>query len=121
MHRALAAVSLGGMVGALARAGLAAAWPGPHSSFPWATWVTNLTGCLLIGALMVVAHHRPLLRAFLGVGVLGGYTTFSAYAVETVHLAQSPWTAVAYLAGTAVGAVAAAWAGTTLTRRVMRP
>ena len=75
----LAAISAGGIAGALARYGLAAAWPHPPAGFPWSTFVINVTGCFLIGVLMVivteVVTHKPLLRPFLGVGVLGGYTT----------------------------------------------
>ncbi len=115
----LAAVSAGGMLGALARYGLAAAWPHPDGSFPWPTFVVNVSGCLLIGALMVTIAHRPLLRPFLGVGVLGGYTTFSAYTVETLRV-QAPGTALAYLAATLCGAVLAVWAGATAADRLRR-
>ncbi len=116
---ALAAVSAGGALGALARYGLAVAWPHPDGSFPWPTFVVNVSGCLLIGALMVTVGHRPLLRPFLGVGVLGGYTTFSAYTVEALRLA-APGTALAYLAATLCGAVLAVWAGATAAERLRR-
>jgi CrcB protein len=67
----------------------------PHRAdeWPWATLLTNMSGCLLIGVLMVVIAERvrphPLVRPLLGVGVLGGYTTFSTYAVDTVAAVQS--------------------------------
>src|ERR687886_614869 len=71
---------------------------------PWAILSTNVSGCLLIGVLMVLVTevwttHR-LLRPFLGTGVLGGYTTFSTYAVDAQHLiaAGAPRTALLYLA-----------------------
>jgi fluoride exporter len=83
----VAAVSLGGALGAVARYGLTVAVPTPPDQWPWATFVTNVTGCLAIGALMVIvveltAPHR-LVRPFLGPGLLGGFTTFSTYALET--------------------------------------
>ncbi|MEC3920140.1 fluoride efflux transporter CrcB [Nocardia sp. CDC160] len=80
-------IAVGGAFGALARYGLAQLWPTPPGGFPWATFVTNVLGCFLIGILMVavteiwVAH--PLVRPFLGVGILGGFTTFSTYANDT--------------------------------------
>jgi len=109
----LAAVAAGGALGSAARYGLALAWPTPPGSLPWATLVTNLTGCALLGALMQViatriAPHR-LVRPFLGTGVLGGFTTFSTYALETWDLfaANRPGVAVAYLVGTLIGGLAA--------------
>jgi len=114
----LAAISAGGVCGALARYGLAAAWPHPPGGFAWATLVTNVSGSFLIGVLMVivteVVAHRRLVRPFLGVGVLGGYTTFSTSVVD-VHRAASAGhaaAALAYLAATLVGAMLAVWAGT---------
>jgi CrcB protein len=113
----LGAISAGGICGALARYGLAQAWPHDPGGFPWSTLVANITGCLLIGVLMVVvtevAPQRRLLRPFAGVGVLGGYTTFSTYAVD-IHqtaAAGAPWTALGYLAATVTGALLAVWAG----------
>ncbi|NJP34439.1 FluC/FEX family fluoride channel [Micromonospora thermarum] len=112
----LGAVAAGGALGALARAGVSAALPPGPTGFPWATFAVNLSGCLLIGVLMAVLarHGGPALaRPFLGVGMLGGYTTFSTYAVEAHHLvvAGAPATALAYLAATLVGALLAVWAG----------
>lgn len=86
----LGAIAAGGVLGGLARAGVQAAFPYAPTGFPWATFGINLTGCLLIGVLMAVIGARPvhpLVRPFLGVGVLGGFTTFSAYAVD----AQRRW------------------------------
>ncbi|WP_420161780.1 fluoride efflux transporter FluC [Nocardiopsis sp. CNT-189] len=85
----------------------------------------NVSGCLLIGALMVlVARSGPrlrLLRPFLGVGVLGGYTTFSTYVIDAQALldAERSATALAYLGGTLVCALAAVWAGTALAEAVL--
>jgi CrcB protein len=122
----LAVVSAGGGIGALARYILAQAWPHRPGTFPWATFVTNVTGCLLIGVLMVLitevwAAHR-LLRSFLGTGVLGGYTTFSTYAVDAQQLVAvgAARTGLLYLAGTLVCALAAVYAGIRLTRLATR-
>jgi CrcB protein len=118
----LATISAGGALGAVARYGLATAWPHRPDQFPWATFVTNTTGCLLIGVLMVLitevwAAHR-LLRPFLGVGVLGGYTTFSTYTVDVQQLvaAGAARTGLAYLAGTVVAALVATYLGVAATR-----
>ncbi|RYP86742.1 CrcB family protein [Nocardioides guangzhouensis] len=125
-HRwVLPTIALGGVLGALARHGLEVAWATPDGGFPWATFVTNVTGCLLIGVLMVqvveVGGAHPLLRPFLGVGVLGGYTTFSTYAVQTFLLVEHhPGTAAAYLLGTLVAAMAAVTAGVVAARAARR-
>lgn len=123
----LGAISAGGVLGAEARFSLATAWPQRPGQFPWATFVTNVTGCLLIGALMVLltevwTPHR-LLRPFLGVGVLGGYTTFSTYTVNIQRLVATGHarTGLLYLAGTLLAALVAVYAGISLTRLVTRP
>jgi CrcB protein len=122
----LGAISAGGMIGALARYGLSTAWPHPASGFAWSTFVINVTGCLLIGVLMVIVTdvlpHRRLVRPFLGVGVLGGYTTFSTYIVD-IHKAAAagaPLVALSYLAATLIAAVLAVWAGSAVTSLVVR-
>ncbi|GAB2939149.1 fluoride efflux transporter CrcB [Micromonospora polyrhachis] len=119
----LAAVAVGGALGSAARYGLAVLWPNP-GGLPWATLTTNLLGCALLGALMQavtkrVTAHR-LLRPFLGTGVLGGFTTFSTYAVETRQLLASgrPGLALAYALGTLVGALFAVRLGMWLSGRV---
>ncbi|MEV5695233.1 FluC/FEX family fluoride channel [Micromonospora globbae] len=121
----LGAIAAGGVLGALARAGLQAAFPQGPATFAWATFGVNVSGCLLIGVLMAVLRAAgggpPLARPFLGVGVLGGFTTFSTYAVD-VHaalVAGAPATALAYLAATVVGALFAVWTGDTLTGRLL--
>ena len=71
----LGAIALGGIAGAEARYGLSVALPHTAVGWPWATLITNASGCLLIGALMVVLTEmprpHPLARPLLGVGVLG--------------------------------------------------
>lgn len=117
----LAVIAAGGVLGSLAR--YAVGLVGPSSSaWPWATLLVNVSGCLLIGALMAVlldltAPHR-LLRPFLGIGVLGGYTTFSTYAVDVQRLLAGGREVVAltYFLVTPVLALLAVWLGTAATR-----
>lgn len=123
----LGAISAGGVVGALTRYGISTALPHPPGGFAWATFLVNVTGCLLIGVLMVLVTEvwqaRPLVRPFLGIGVLGGFTTFSAYILDVGQTvaAGSPETALAYLASTAVAALVAVHLGASAIRLLIRP
>lgn len=120
----LAVVAAGGAVGAAARLWVSTVAPYREGSFPWGTFLVNVTGCLAIGVLMVLALEvwpsNRYLRPFAGVGVLGGYTTFSAYALESRDLVASGHGAVAtaYLL-TSVGAGAAAAATGILAARAL--
>jgi fluoride exporter len=119
-------VAAGGALGAVARWMVAQALPHDSGGFPWDTLLTNVTGCFLIGVLMVLVverwPERPLVRPFLGTGILGGFTTFSTYVVDTRGLvvADRPALAVAYLVGTLVVGLLAVVAGLRLTERVVR-
>lgn len=120
----LAVVSLGGAAGACARYGAALLWPTPAGGFPWTTLLVNTVGCAVIGVFMVLISevwtvHR-LVRPFFGTGVLGGFTTFSTYAVDIRNLLEEgeARTGLAYLAGTALAALAAVWTAAVLTRRL---
>lgn len=121
----LAAVAAGGAIGASARYAVALAAPTPAGGFPWATFVTNISGCALMGVLMVAitelwVGHR-LLRPLLGTGVLGGYTTFSTFAADVDGLAVGghPILALAYLCSTPVAVLIATWLTAGLTRRLI--
>ena len=120
----VALIALGGGLGALARYGLARLWPTRAGCFPWATFVTNVAGCLAMGVLLAcVLHIWPpsrYRRPFLGTGILGGFTTFSTYVVETrglLSVGHLPL-AVGYALGSVVSGVAGAWLGLVLTRRI---
>lgn len=125
--RVLAAVAAGGVVGASARYGISLLWPAAPGAFPWATFWINASGCALIGVLMVLISEggrtapHPLVRPFAGVGVLGGFTTFSTYAVDFAHLLDvgKAGTALAYAGLTVVAALGAVWATATATRLVV--
>jgi CrcB protein len=118
-------VALGGAIGATARYGAVLLWPVQTGGFPWATFWVNVVVCAVIGAFMVVitdvwAAHR-LVRPFFGTGVLGGFTTFSTYAVDIQKLldAGHPGTGLAYLAATLFAALAAVWLAVTAARRAL--
>ncbi|TFV55354.1 fluoride efflux transporter CrcB [Geodermatophilus sp. DF01-2] len=109
--------ALGGVLGALARWGVGTALPSSPGGWPWATLLVNLTGCLLLGALTATLTARSpepaWARPFLAVGVLGGYTTYSAFAVEAVGLldAGAVALAVGYVLVSVLGGVLAVAAG----------
>lgn len=120
----LAAISVGGVVGAEARHALTVGFPDAAGAFPATTFVVNAVGSFAIGVLMVLvlrhAKDLPLLRPFAAVGVLGGFTTFSAYAVGAQRLLAGghPWTALAYLVLTPAVSVGAAAVGVRAGRRL---
>ncbi|MFG3256769.1 fluoride efflux transporter CrcB [Streptomyces sp. NPDC048172] len=121
----VAVVSLGGAVGAAARYGASLIWSAEPGAFPWTTFGVNAVGCAVIGVFMVVisevwAAHR-LVRPFFGTGVLGGFTTFSTYAVEVERLvdAGEARVALAYLGLTPLVALAAVWSAVAVTRRAL--
>jgi CrcB protein len=122
----VAVVALGGAIGAVARYAASLWWPAHSGGFPWTTFGINVVGCAVIGAFIVVitdvwAAHR-LVRPFFGTGVLGGFTTFSTYAVDIQKLVDAghPRTALAYLAATLIAALAAVWLAVAAARRVLK-
>ena len=101
----------------------------PHAGlgdFAWATFVTNVSGCLLIGVLMWLVLEvwgaSRYARPFLGIGVLGGFTTFSTYAVEAQGMARAgAWgTAGGYVVASVVLGLLAVRAGYALGRQITR-
>ncbi|MFD5160670.1 fluoride efflux transporter CrcB [Streptomyces hawaiiensis] len=121
----VAVVSLGGGVGAAARYAASLWWPTPPGGFPWWTLWVNIAGCAVIGVFLVVITEiraaHPLVRPFFGTGVLGGFTTFSTYAVDIQKLIDGghTGTGLAYLAATPLTALAAVWLAAGTTRRVL--
>ncbi|WP_436763829.1 fluoride efflux transporter FluC [Streptosporangium sp. V21-05] len=124
-HGVLAVVAAGGAIGTGARYGAALLWPTATGSFPWTTLVVNVTGCLLIGVLLVMITEAWIapgwVRPFLATGVLGGFTTFSTYCLDIERLVSAGRTGLAlgYLAATVLAALAAVAAGTWTTRRLL--
>jgi len=107
---------LGGTIGTAARLAMGMLIP-DAGGFPLAIITVNLSGALLIGVLAARLPRASELRVFLGTGILGGFTTYSAFAVGTVELAASPWLAVLYAALTLVLGLAAAVLGLRLGRK----
>jgi len=123
--RAVAAVALGGGTGATVRYAAGLLWPTPTGGFPWTTLWINVVGCAVIGVFMTLLAEvwapHPLIRPFFGTGVLGGFTTFSTYAVDIERLldAGRPRTGLAYLAATLFAALAAVWLAAAATHRLL--
>lgn len=118
-------IGLGGFIGANARYFLGRAIIERYgSAFPWGTLTVNVAGSFLIGIILEVIAQRaisdPAYRLFLVVGFLGGFTTFSTFAFETVTLFEDErWLrAGAYIAGSNALAVAACLGGVQLVRRL---
>lgn len=122
-RRELAAIFAGGVLGALARLGLVETLAYEPGSWPWATLVANLTGALLLGyfatrlqeRLPVSAYRRP----FLGTGLCGALTTFSAMQIELLQMldAGRAGLAAAYALVSIVGGFLAVAVTTNLVRR----
>jgi CrcB protein len=119
----LLAVALGGAFGSLLRYFMASLLYSPASSgFPWAIFLVNVSGGLAMGVLTELAalklHLTPEVRAFLTVGVLGGYTTFSTFSLDSVLLIQrgAYATAGAYIVGSTVFSILALYAGLWIVR-----
>jgi CrcB protein len=120
----LAVVALGGVVGSLGRYAVGLLLPHAAGQFPWATLVVNVSGAFALGLLVAFLVDRPgahrLARPFLGVGVLGGWTTFSALAVDVVHLAATDeeQLLLAYVTATFLVGTLAVGAGTAAGQRI---
>ena len=114
--RELLLVAIGGAAGSVARwllsmwvdARLVTLWPG----FPWGTLVVNISGCLAIGVLSAWVI-QPWVRHLLMIGVMGGFTTFSSFALQTAQLngAGAQAQAFAYIAASVVLCLIAVWLG----------
>ena len=83
-------VACGGAIGSSLRYGAGFISAKPHSLFPWTTWSVNLFGCFLAGVFFAFTQKYPVLqsetRLFLMVGILGGFTTFSSFGLETFQM-----------------------------------
>lgn len=120
------AVAAGGAIGAVARYGVyVAAGRWLAHGFPWATLIVNVLGSLVLALLVELMAHRwqvsPEVRAFLAVGVMGSFTTFSTYALDVVSLAgRSEWgAAAAYALASVVFSVGAFLIGLRLGRYLL--
>jgi CrcB protein len=112
-------VAIGGACGVMARYGIGKATL--HSdALIWSTVGINIVGSFLLGLLAAEHWFDRDVREALGVGFLGGFTTFSTFSVQVVLDvdAGEPWRALGYLVASVVGGVAAATCGYALGRRL---
>lgn len=116
-------VALGGALGSVARFWISRLMESmPASAFPWATLVVNITGSFLIGILFVAIIERAMLAAdlryLLMIGLLGGFTTYSAFSLETMLMLDRGQLLFAsgYVLATVMGCLAAVWSAIRLTR-----
>ncbi|MEV8267438.1 CrcB family protein [Microbacterium sp. NPDC076911] len=115
--RVLGLVILGGAVGVLARAAVILPLA-DAPAVPWATFAVNVAGSLLLGFVVgVLGDEFPRWRAFLGTGVLGGFTTYSAFAVHSVQLSPTPLVAIVLMSVSLFAGACAALAGIVFGRR----
>jgi CrcB protein len=118
----LAVIAAGGALGSLGRWGLGEAIAHDRGAFATSTLVANVSGALALGVLMVLVLEvwppTRLVRPFLGVGVLGGYTTFSTSMLDTEEMLRAgrPGLAAAYLFATLGLGLVASWSGVAITR-----
>lgn len=117
-------VALGGGLGAAGRFAVSLAMPLRGDGWPWATFLINVSGSLAIGLLAgwvatKGAAGEPW-RLFLGVGVLGGFTTFSAYSLETMRMIErNDWIgASSYSLGSVAAGLLAVGLGLLIAKRV---
>ncbi|WP_200942556.1 fluoride efflux transporter FluC [Knoellia sp. Soil729] len=121
----LALVALGGALGAMSRYAVGTAVPHPGGTWPWATFSVNVTASLAIGVLAGWAYWRHTahwVRPLLMTGFLGGFSTYSTFAVDTVSLAAagSGGLAAAYVIVTLLVCVIAVGLGTVVAQAVWR-
>ncbi len=108
---------LGGGIGSAIRFLIGRALPMEQHVFPWATFLVNLAGCLAIGALSGLLEKRTIdpnvIRWFWMAGVCGGFTTFSAFSLESLQLLQQQrWSLLLpYVLGSVSLGLLATWAG----------
>ena len=123
MLRAIILVGVGGGIGSIFRY-LTSVFVGKYFNtvFPFATFIANIVGCLIIGLLFgFFERHQltnPDLKYLFVTGFCGGYTTFSTFAAENFNLFQSEnsLTAFAYIAASVLVGLLAVWAGVALTK-----
>ncbi|MBD5655612.1 MAG: fluoride efflux transporter CrcB [Candidatus Eremiobacteraeota bacterium] len=122
---AFATVALGGALGSMARYAVST-WFAERfgTTFPWGTLAINVVGSFCIGIVLALAMSRtsfsPYLRTFLATGILGGFTTFSAFSFETYAIASrgAVLVAIAYAGGSGILGFSAAALGVALARAV---
>jgi CrcB protein len=118
----LVLVAVLGAAGTLLRLLVGEALTRPATAFPWGTFVVNVVGCLLIGVVYTItpANLPQLWRTSIGVGLLGGLTTFSSFAFDALRLSDAgrPGLAVTYVGASVATGLVAVWLGATVVRGI---
>lgn len=119
-------VALGGAIGASLRYGAGIWLFKPSGLFPWATWIVNILGCFAAGVFFAFSQKYPVLqqeaRLFLMVGILGGFTTFSSFGLESFQLLKQGQMSLAfiYMASSVIVGVIALIIGFYLTHSLLQ-
>jgi CrcB protein len=123
--KAILYIAIGGAFGALLRYAFGLMFkPEYHAAFPIHTFLINTIGCLLIGIVFsytVINGHDQALQFFIITGVLGGFTTFSSYTMETVYLFQNgePFRGFLYVFLSNTCGIGSAWFGYSLIKWIV--
>lgn len=122
-------IFVGGVLGTGARFGVEETLPTAHGAWPWATFIVNITGALLIGAVLESLLRagpdtgaRRRVRLLVGTGFCGAFTTYSTFMLDTLTLADdgSSGEAVAYAVITVIAGIVCAGVGIAVARRLVR-
>ena len=119
-------VAIGGAIGASVRYGAGVWLLKPNGLFPWITWSVNVLGCFLAGVFFALSQKYPALqqeaRLFLMVGILGGFTTFSSFGLETFQLLRHGQNglAIAYALSSVIAGVIALSVGFYLLQALLK-
>ncbi|GGB20198.1 putative fluoride ion transporter CrcB [Flexivirga endophytica] len=121
----LGVVFVGGAIGTAIRSLLEDAFAGPATSWPWTTFAINVSGAFVLGFLLEAlvrsgedAGGRRLARLGIGTGVLGGFTTYSTFMVETTKLSWAQ--GISYVGSSVLLGAIAAWAGIRAAKGLVR-
>jgi CrcB protein len=122
-RRELGAIFLGGMLGALVRAGLAEAFSPGMGEWPWPTFLVNVAGAALLGYWFTTLSHTSYRRPLLTTGFCGALTTFSTVQLELVEMIDAGRAGLAalYLAVSVVAGLAGAHGATAFARGKAAP
>jgi len=117
-------VGIAGFFGALTRYGVAGLVSRTEETFPWGTFIVNVSGCFVLGLLVAMFAHRlaihPDVRVAVTVGFLGAYTTFSTFALETYEFRETHSLGLAALnvLASVVFGLVAVWVGSAIGRSI---
>ncbi len=120
------ALGCGGVVGALARYVMLLTLPITQGQFPWNTFIINVTGSAVLGFLLILLIEQfpkgRLARPFIGTGVIGAYTTFSTFEIDTLLLFRGHhlMTGVSYIIASLLSGLLAMWLGMSGARMAIR-